>query len=207
MGGLFSPKVKSFDPTSPVAKQTQQQLQPFIQAFLRNPQGFGQVMSPQNPLTMFANQQLMNALGGPQSPLGLAGQTVESMRPVFQRNLQESLGQLQSAAPGRFSSAFMGQGADLASRANQDFNVFMNQALQQGLSQHQNLLGMAAQSGLQQQQVAQNPVLQMLNNVFGFAQPQNKQAIVGQSPLGQLTNLATLGIMGAGMFGKRSDQS
>jgi hypothetical protein len=195
MGGLFKPQVTTFDPTSKAAGNVQNQLLPFIQQFMKNPQAFGQQFN--SPMNDPVNAAFMNAIGGPQNPMGLAGQTVASMQPIFQRNLNDSMTALSNRAPGRYSSALAMEGTDLASRANQDFNVFMNQAMQQGLGQHINLLGQASQTANQQTQLAQNPVLAMLQNVFGFAQPQGKQAIVGNSPIGQI---ADIGLSGAGLI-------
>jgi hypothetical protein len=205
MGGLFKPQVSSFDPTSKAAKNVQGQLEPFIRQFLQNPQAFGQSFN--SPMTGQINHALLNAIGGAQNPMGLAGQTVASMQPIFQRNLNDSLTQLSARAPGRYSSALAMEGTDLASRANQDFNVFMNQALQQGMGQHINLLGQGAQTANQQTQLAQNPVLSMLQNIFGFAQPQGKQAIVGNSPIGQIADigLSTAGLLTSGIFGGKKE--
>ena len=71
---------------------------------------------------------------------GLGGQltqnpgqgVVDSLQPIFQRNLSDSLGQLRNTSPSIFNSAQVLEGTDLARRANQDFNNTSAQALLQG---------------------------------------------------------------------------
>lgn len=77
------------------------------------------------------------------SAMEQAGNTLAAFSPVFERNLRAAQAQLNSAAPGRFSSAFVNQGQDLATKALQDYNLFAQQ------------LGMQAM-GLEQQQMAAN---------------------------------------------------
>lgn len=84
-----------------------------------------------------------------------------AMTPIFDRNLQAAQTQLSNAAPGRFSSAFVQQGQDLASTALQDYNLFAQQALQKGqdqqLQQQQaNLNFQLGARGLQQDAVGQH---------------------------------------------------
>jgi hypothetical protein len=180
--------------------------------------------------------------------------------PIFDRNMQSTLAKVNAAAPGRFSSALAQEGRDVGTQAMQDFNLFAQQALSQGIGQqiqqqtaNQNfmlgarglqqqaqqdvsgnqlqarglyqqgqqngqnnqlqamqMLGQlasqagngafnrnlqAGQFGLQQQQQAVNPILQLL----GLANPQTP--IVGQSPLGTIMGgLGTL-LGGAGALG------
>jgi hypothetical protein len=59
-------------------------------------------------------------------------QVVEAAQPIFEQNLRKSQAQLANAAPGRFSSAFAAQGADLNNQAINDFNLFAGQQLAQG---------------------------------------------------------------------------
>lgn len=77
------------------------------------------------------------------SAMDQAGAALEAFSPIFERNLQAAQRQLTNAAPGRFSSAFVNQNQDLATKALQDYNLFAQQ------------LGMQAM-GLEQQQAAAN---------------------------------------------------
>jgi hypothetical protein len=181
---------------------------------------------------------ILNQLRGPlmdminQGSQGIGGfeqsqKLVGAAQPIFEQNLQGALGQLSNAAPGRFSTAFAGQGGGLAQRALQDFNLFQQQATQQGLgldlqarglSQQGvlgagNLLGSlsaqagqnpfarllgAGQFGLQQQAAAQNPVLQLLLGGQQMFRPAPLDTAVGQSPVSQI---AGLGAAAAAAFG------
>jgi hypothetical protein len=73
-----------------------------------------------------------------QNPFALQGfinpaQTaINAALPVFDRNLRQANAQHASAAPGRFSSAFVDQGNDLNAQALNDFNLFAGQQLMQG---------------------------------------------------------------------------
>jgi hypothetical protein len=145
--------------------------------------------------------------GGSAEGIGQAG------LPVIQRELQRSLGGLSSSAPGRFSTAFAGQGIDLASRAAQDFALLEAQARQNELQSRLGAAGMlgtlagqagqgmfgrtlqAGQFGLQQTQQQIDPMLQLLLGGMQFAQPQGMDTIVGRNPLdtaGQFAGLMEL---------------
>jgi hypothetical protein len=163
--------------------------------------------------------QGVEGIGGFEQSQKLVG----AAQPIFQQNLQGALGQLSNAAPGRFSTAFAGQGGGLAQRALQDFNLFQQQATQQGLGLDLqarglaqqgvlgagNLLGSlsaqagqnpfqrlmaAGQFGLQQQAAAQNPVLQLLLGGQQMFRPAPMDTAVGESPLSQGAGLVAAGL-------------
>lgn len=133
-------------------------------------------LSEQNP-EMETFELGKSILGGQQNP----GQGVmQALQPVFNQNLQQGLGQLRSAAPSVFGTGFAGQGVDLTSRALNDFNLLAAQALQQGVSQQQQGLGilgqLAGQAG---------------NNGF------NRNLATAQFGEQQKLNTAQTGLMGA----------
>jgi hypothetical protein len=96
--------------------------------------------------TPFAQQQAVQLAGvgaNPfarqmQNPFGAQGfvnpgaSAIGAALPIFDRNLRQANAQLASAAPGRFSSAFVSQGNDLNAQALNDFNLFAGQQLMQG---------------------------------------------------------------------------
>ena len=226
MGFLTKPSVTPFDPTGQVAGDVQGAISPFLQNLFGDPS--------QNPLQSPFTGQVENALlsfmgNNPEQQTfenlegglldifgGGSGESFgEAAQGISQRNLQQSLGQLSSSAPGRFSSAFAGQGIGLAQRAQQDLNLLMQQFNQQDI---QNRLGaggllgslagqagegafgrtlQAGEFGLGQQQ----QLLQLLLGGLGFAQPQGLDAIVGSSPLDKIIGGA-IGAGSLGLFGK-----
>jgi hypothetical protein len=148
-----------------------------------SPASFGKT-----PLPNYAaaeGQMAANPFGELQNPFAQMGQAnpgqavVNAAQPLFARNLQAAQTQLGSAAPGRFSSAFVDQGQDLASQALQDFNLFQAQQLQAGQAQQ-----------LAQQQAAQ----QFLLGARGLQQQATQDARAG---LGQLLGLQQQGALGA----------
>lgn len=123
----------------------------------------------------------MQQMGNPFGQQGFEnpGQNVlNAAQPLFEQNLRKAQGQLASSAPGRFSSAFVDQGQDLASQALQDFNLFSAQqmfqgeqlkAQQQAQAQQfmlgsrglaQDAFGQQQGANLQQQELAQSGQLQ-----------------------------------------------
>lgn len=84
-------------------------------------------------LTQLASGGLQNPFL-PQGPEGFqqGQQLVAAAQPVFQQNLNEALTTLTQRAPSLRNTAFGGQAGGLAQQALQDFNLFQQQALQQG---------------------------------------------------------------------------
>ena len=117
----------------------------------------GQFLNQQSPELQVFNQaqgDLGNILSGTGSA-DIAG----AISPVFQQNLQSGLAGLQAQAPGRFNSAFLQQGTDLAQRSTNDFNLLAAQLQQQTLSnqlQGFNTLGVLGQAA------GQNPFSRLL---------------------------------------------
>lgn len=96
----------------------------------------------QNP-EMQAFTQAQQLLGG---NAGNAGQNVvNAMQPVFQQNLQHSLGALRNMSPSTFNTGIQGQGADLARASLNDFNLQAAQALMQGQGQNATNMGVLGQ--------------------------------------------------------------
>jgi hypothetical protein len=105
---------------------------------------FGQFLNQESP-QMQAYNMALEGLSGIAGGTGQFGNVAEALGPLFQRNLTEGISQLSSAAPGRFGSAFLQQGTNLAQRGMQDFNLFVEQARQQDIANQMqafNTLGM-----------------------------------------------------------------
>jgi hypothetical protein len=94
---------------------------------------FGQFLNQESP-QMQAYNMALEGLSGIAGGTGQFGNVAEALGPLFQRNLTEGISQLSSAAPGRFGSAFLQQGTNLAQRGMQDFNLFVEQARQQDIA-------------------------------------------------------------------------
>lgn len=150
---------------------------------------------------------LMDIFGG-----GSAEGIGQAALPVFERQLQASLGGLSSSAPGRFGTAFANQGIGLAQRSAQDFALLQAQARQQEMSQRLGAAGMlgtlsgqagmnpfqrflgAGQMGMDQTNQQINPMLQLLLGGMGYAKPQGMDTVVGPSTMDTLATGATTGM-------------
>ncbi len=206
--GNSGPDVTSINPNTEPVQQVGNAAGDFFSQLFQsgNPftagiNGGGQALATQagqNPQGQ-ALQSLLGILGG-----GGAGQNViNAAQPVFEQNLQSSLGQLSNFAPGRFSTAAEQQGVGLAQNALQDFNLFQQQVLQQGqqtdIAAAQGILGPFAQMlGIGAGFGAQNPI-------ESFIQPQGPGlgGFLGQLAGGALGSFAgPLGASaGASFFG------
>lgn len=216
MGFLTKPSVTQVDPTGKAAGEVQGAISPFLQDLFANPN--------QNPLQSDFTKQIESSLlsllgnnpeqqtfenlqGGLQDIFGGAGGESfgAAAQEISQRNLQDSLGQLSNQAPGRFSSAFAGQGIGLAQRAQQDLNLLQQQFGQQDITNRLgagNLLGsLAGQAGgaafgrtLQAGAFGsdqQQQLLQLLLGGLGFAQPEGLDTVVGSSILDKAIGAGT----------------
>lgn len=190
----------------------------FLQQFLQNPSSPANLLQQLGPAGSYANYgkaitpQAMTQGQGVAQQMGLGGVAatnpglgvVSAYEPLFQKNLAQIQGSTPSA---RFSS-----GNQLAqTSALNDFNMFAQQALQQGLGQQ---ISAALGSGQQQLQGAQGlgalqlggqaqqlPLAQQfLSTLFGAGLPQG--TAVGPSPLGQAAGMAGgIGALGTAMRG------
>ena len=152
----------------------------------------------------FSELQFGNQFQEMQNPFGGLGATNQAQQqivanlPVFSRALGEANRNMVNAAPSRFSGALAEQGADLNSRALQDFNLFTQQALMQGLGLQQQdqqtaLNFMLGSRGLQQD--AQNAANQSQLGARGLQQDAHFTAgQQGQQGIAQL--LQALGMRG-----------
>ena len=156
---------------------------------------------------------LMDIFGG-----GSAAGIGQAALPVFQRELQRSLGGLSSSAPGRFGTAFANQGIGLAQRSAQDFALLEAQARQQELTSQLGAAGLlgtlssqagqnpfarllgAGQLGLAQTQQQIDPQLKLLLGGLGFAAPQGLDTVVGSSLLDTVSSGALTGGLLGGVF-------
>jgi len=225
LGFLIKPSITQVDPTGQAAGDVQDAISPFLQGLFQNPNE-----NPlQNSLTGQAGNALSTFLGNnPEQQVfenlegglldifgGAGGESFgEAASAISQRNLQSSLGQLSSSAPGRFSTAFTNQGIGLAQRAQQDLNLLQQQFGQQDIAGRLGageLLGTlagqagegafgrterAGQFGLAQQQ----QLIQLLLGGLGFAQPQPLDTVVGSSLLDKLIGAGTT-VFAAKQFG------
>jgi len=188
--------IDTFNPNPPQIQDLQDIISPFLQQFFQDPSQnpFGNALTGQatnaisgflgnNPEQQVFNQLqegLLGIFGGP------GGQSFgEAAQTISQRNLQQSLGQLSNQAPGRFSTAFTGQGIGLAQVAQQDLNLLMQEFNARDIQNRigaGDLLGTlagqagegafgraerAGQFGLDQQ----NQLLQLVLGGLRFAQP------------------------------------
>lgn len=192
---LFSGGGQNPFQAGPLQQQSTNNLQQFLSQPAPEVQTFNQLQAPL--------QQMVGQAGTPFGGFQQSQQLVQAAQQPFQQNLAAAQGSLASAAPGRFSTALAQQGTDLTSRALQDFNLFQQQATQQGLGldlqagaqQQQGALGaagllgqLAGQAGaapfqrnLQAQQAslaALNPTLQLMLGGLGFLQPQPLTPVV-----------------------------
>lgn len=231
VGGLFKPSIDQVDPTPEWMKPLQGDISQFLMNLYGGSNPFGGMTSDlqrqgTGAMTQFLNanpeQQvldqlqpgLMDIFGG-----GAAQGVGQAALPVFQRELQRSLGGLSSAAPGRFGTAFASQGIDLASRAAQDFALVEANARMQEL-QHRlgagSLLGTlagqagnnafnraatATQIGNQQTQMTIDPILQLMLGGLNFASPMGMDTVVGDSPISSIGGLAGTLVAGGGLGG------
>lgn len=193
-GSIFGPQQ---------ANPLQRQATGGIQQFL------GQ-QAPEQRAFDIAQGPLQGILSGQQNLAGI-------VNPVFQQNLQTGLAGLSAQAPGRFGSAFLQQGTNLAQRSLNDFNLFAGQlAQQQQQNQIQAALGLgqlgvaagqgpfsrllgAGQLGTQQSQFGQQLGLQqqqlLLQLLQGLSQPTGQQQVTeGGGGLGNFLG----GILGFG---------
>jgi hypothetical protein len=215
MGLSSEPKVSTVDTTPQFLRPLQQQATGFLQSIFQNPSRspFAGLTSPLQQqavgnLSTFLNmpapemrvlnqveRPLLGLLQGqaPQNPFGpISGfeqsqALVGAAQPIFQQNLQTALGQLSSSAPNRFSTTFQAQGQGLAQRALQDFNVFAQQAMQQGLGLDLQSRQQALDFLLGGQQLAQQGQLgaaQLLGQLAGQA---------GSAPFGRALAAGQLG--------------
>jgi hypothetical protein len=150
-----------FNPNTQQGTDVANAIAPFLQSLFQNPQHFMQgIQGMASPLQQqavgnmgaFLNQpapetralsqaqpMLQGLMGGLQNPnanafggFSAGQQTVNAAQPVFQQNLQGALTQVANRAPSVRNSAFGDQAGGLAQRALGDFNLFQQQALQQG---------------------------------------------------------------------------
>ncbi len=130
-----------------------------------------------------ALQQILSA--GPEGLLSAA-------QPVFQQNLQFGLGALASGAPSTRGSAFGNQAIDFATRQDQAFNLFAEQALQNFQGNQISAAGQLGQIGAQQQNAVLNPTIALLLAALGQGFP---DAAIQQNP--GIFDFLTLGVQGA----------
>jgi hypothetical protein len=169
----------------------------------------------QRPDMAFSNEfrELQNPYGdvGAMNPVFGA---LAAASPIFDRNMQSTLAKVNAAAPGRFSSALAQEGRDVGTQAMQDFNLFAQQALSQGIGQQ-----------IQQQQANQNFMLGARGLQQGAVDNTNRANLSGRdlaqqndnnranafSILGQLASNAGNGAFNrqlqSGTFGLQSQQA
>ena len=233
MGFLTKPSVKQYDPNPRSVRPLQADISQFLMGqFNGGASPFASATSELQRMSTGGIQQYLNQPAPEQQTFdllkggllglanqGTAGQITNAALPIFETQLQRQLGGASSAAPGRFSSAFAGQGIDLASRAAQDFNLFQQQAIQQDV---QNRLGagallgtlagqagaapfqrflQAGQLGLDESRLATDPQLQLMLAGLGYAKPQGMDTVVGSSPLDFIGQLGGALVSGGGLGG------
>lgn len=212
MGLGTEPTTTTVDPTPAAIRPLQGQAAGFLGSLFQQPgqSPFAALTSPLQGqavgnISNFLNQPApeitaLNAVqpgltqlaaGGLQNPFLPQGQEgfqqgqqlVGAAQPVFQQNLNEALTTLTQRAPSLRNTAFGGEAGGLAQQALQDFNLFQQQALQQGQA-----------LDLQAQQQALNFMLGGAGQQIGAAQALGGLAgQAGQAPFQRA--------LGAGQFG------
>ena len=225
MGFLTNPTIDQRSTDNQVSQDVQGAISPFLQNLFRGGENpltndltgqAGEALStfigqtgPEQQTFQNLEQGLLSIFGG-----GGAGSFGDAASEVSQRNLQASLGQLSNVAPGRFSSAFAGQGIGLAQRAQQDLNLLQQQFGQQDIANRLgagSLLGtLSGQAGnadfnriLQAGEFGQGQqqqLLELLLGGLGFARPQPLDTIVGDSPLSQIGDIGVSAITAKGLL-------
>ena len=232
MGFLTNPSIDQVNPNTPQAQQVQGGMASFLQDLFQNPGQSpfaGQTSDLQrgatNSLMQFLSanpeQQTFDALQPGLMEMFQGGQAdmmSQAALPVFESQLQRTLGGLASGAPGRFGTAFASQGVDFASRAAQDFALLQQQARMQEMQNQMGAAGLlgqlagqagqgafgrslgAAQLGTQQTQAAIDPVLQLMLGGMNAFRPAQMDTVVGSSPLDKIIN-GGLAALTASQFG------
>ena len=121
-------------------------------------QNFLQQQAPESQAFNQA-QKLLGGEGGILSGQNSGQAIIDALQPIFDRNVQGGLTQLQNSAPSVFGSGFGQAGGDVVQRALQDFNLLGSQALQQG---QQTQLGGLGVLGQLAGQAGQNPFQRLL---------------------------------------------
>lgn len=180
MGGA---KVKAVDRnlTAPTPELRQPGIN-MLQGFAQNPQQWLQGMMPQQPsmlqsfgpggtMSNFLNNLVSNTPGQG---------VLDAAQPIFQRNMQLGADTLRQAGP-RFASNTERLVGEQGNRAMQDFNLFSQQVMQEGINQQLAGAGLAGQVGLGQQ-----------SNELGFMGPLLQQMLGTTFGAGGLTQQPTL---------------
>ena len=168
-GKLFStPKPQRQDPNLFAPDPTlRQPSSDFLNAFLKNPQSITNLLPPTSSLQQQTGDLwgsfLKNLLGKP------PGQGVlDAATPIFERNLQLGADTLRQSGP-RFASNTERLIANQGREATQDFNLFTQQVMQEGLNQQ--MAGLTGAGGFanQQQGMNLNFLLPLMQQMFGTA--------------------------------------
>lgn len=145
---LFAPDPTLRDPSSE-----------FLRAFMANPSSIQNLLPQTSALQQQSNTFLQNLLG--QTP----GQGVlDAATPIFQRNLQQGADILRQSGP-RFASNTERLIGEQGNKAMQDFNLFSQQVMQEGINQQLTGAGLVNQ----QRGLDLNFMLPLLQQFFGTA--------------------------------------
>jgi hypothetical protein len=166
------------------------QAQPAIQGLLQG----RQMQNPWDPNPGQSNDgRTSGAFGG----FSAGQQVVNAAQPVFNQNLQTAMTGAANRAPSLRNSAFGDQSSGLAQRALSDFNLFQQQALQQGQQ-------LDLQHALTRQSLGQQFQL-------GAGQLAQQGQLGGLGALGSLSQAAGNNpfarMLGAGQLGNQITQS
>lgn len=231
MGFLTKPSIKQVDPNPRSVRPLQNDISKFLMDVYGGNNPFASQTSELQRMATGGIQQFLSQPSPEQQTFdllrdnlmglateGTAGQITNAALPIFEQNLQRQLGGASNASQGRFSSAFAGQGIDLASRAAQDFNLFQQQALQADVQNRLGAAGVlgtlgasagnaqgrmldAGRLGLDMTNSSNEMLLRLMLGGMGFAQPQALDTIVGSSPLDNILNAGTSLLTGRMLMG------
>ena len=205
---MSTPDPNPVDISTQGQKDTQSQLEPFLQNLFASAtnrgQGGGLFNPANNPfMRMFTQQNpAMRAFEGSEPALMdiISGNTLDDYQakaqPIFERNLQFGQGGLNATAPLASSSALATQGIDLTRQSMSDFELLMQQAFQNMITQQigaastYGQLGQGASGAMASNVI--DPTTRLMLGGMGYAQP-SSVAVQRGGPLDYLVEFAKAG--------------
>src|SRR3990167_3684447 len=209
-GAFKTPAPKRLDPNLTVpAPELRNPSIDFLRSFMQNPQSFSQgLLPPTSALQQQTSDVWSNFLSQPNAATranqqanpfltnllsSTPGQGVlDAATPIFNRNLQQGADTLRQAGP-RFNSNTERLIANQGQQAMQDFNLFSQQVMQQGINQQLQGAGLLGTLGTG----ADQSTLAGLTGAGGFANQQQGQIMQFLGPL--MSQFFGAGFTGGGL--------
>ena len=213
--GLFQNPQAFMQGLQGMANPLQQQAVGNMGSFLNQPAPETRALGQAQPAinSLLSGNEVQNPFGnGPFGGFSAGQQVVNAAQPVFQQNLQQAMTGAANRAPSLRNSAFGDEAGGLAQRALGDFNLFQQQALQQGQQldlQHQGMgqnFALGARGLAQQGQNSGLGMLGMLSQAAGqnpFGRMMGAGQLGNQIGMGNINALISL-MQGGMQFGRQS---